>query len=108
VKNTSLLNDQVPEWRGKLQGQSWIDARENEVRLIANSQDILFHTSKISTLHSERVSHQQPEASHSEISYQNRNMFTTRKLLRCNQSECTHWLICLLVCMSHTTWVQER
>jgi len=41
VKNNSLLNknDQVPEWRGKLQGQSGIDVTENEVRLIANSQD---------------------------------------------------------------------
>lgn len=67
MKNSSLLNDQVPEWRGKLQGQSGIDATENEVCLTANSQDILFHTSKISTLHSERVSHQQPEVSHSEI-----------------------------------------
>lgn len=79
MKNNSLLNDQVPEWRGKLQGQSGIDATENEVHLIANKQDILFHTSKISTLHSECVSHLQPAVSHSEISNQNRNMFTRRE-----------------------------
>lgn len=55
---------------------SGTDATENEVRLIANSQDILFHTFK---MHSERVSHQQPEISHSEILNQNRNMFTRMK-----------------------------
>jgi len=30
VKNNSLLNDQVPERRGKLQGQSGIDTTENK------------------------------------------------------------------------------
>lgn len=79
MKNNSLLKDQVPEWRGKLQGHSGIDATEYEVYLIANSQDILFHTSKINTLHSEHVSHQQSEVSHLEISNQNRNKFTRMK-----------------------------
>jgi hypothetical protein len=41
-----------------------------------HSQDILFHTFK---MHSECVSHQQPEISHSEISYHNRNMFIRMK-----------------------------
>ena len=43
MKNNSLLNDQVPEWRGKLQGQSGTDATENEVRLIALTRHTISH-----------------------------------------------------------------